>query len=236
MEEPAVARLTPAGLAANVERVRERVARACARAGRSATDVTLIAATKTQLPATVAAAWHAGIRDFGENRVQEALAKQPEVAALLPPGASPRWHLIGHLQTNKAKAAARAFAILHGIDSARLIDAVGQAAQGQQLPIMIEVNVAGDPAKHGIAPGALAELVAHARAASGVRLEGLMTVAPWSPDPEAARPVFRELRALADAHGLPSLSMGMTEDFEVAIEEGATHIRVGRAIFGERQL
>jgi len=216
-----------------VRAVRERIAAACERAGRDPSEVTLIAVTKTQPAEAVAAAWRAGVRDFGENRVQEAIAKMPEVEALLGEGAGVRWHLIGHLQRNKAKAAAGRFVILHGIDSSRLIDAL--AASGHDVRVLLQVNVAGEVTKHGAPPEELPALIAHAARYPTIAVEGLMTVAPLTADPEEVRPVFRTLRQLAERHSLPVLSMGMTNDFEVAIEEGATHVRVGRAIFGERE-
>lgn len=221
-----------ATIAERVQAVRERIAAACARAGRDPADVTLIAASKTQSPDAIATAWRAGIRDFGENRVQEALAKIPLVDALAGGGDAPRWHLIGHLQRNKAKAAAGAFVILHGVDSTRLIDAL--AASGHDVRLLIEVNVAGEATKHGAAPEELPALIDHAARYPTLAVEGLMTVAPFAANPEDVRPVFRALRTLAERHELTALSMGMTNDFEVAIEEGATHVRVGRAIFGAR--
>lgn len=221
-------------VAAGVAAVRTRIAAACARAGRDPADVTLVAVTKTW-PAEVAAeAARAGASDLGENRVQEALAK----VAAWPGGVSPpRWHLVGHLQTNKVRAAVGRFAILHAVDSERLLLAIERAASeaGIRQKVMIEVNVAAEPTKFGVAPRELRPLLAAAAALPAVQVSGLMTVAPPVPEPERARPVFRELRELARANGLPCLSMGMTGDFEVAIEEGATHVRVGRAIFGERQ-
>lgn len=215
--------------------VRERIARACARAGRDPASVRLIAVSKTFGPEAVAEALAAGIREFGENRVQEALAKIPAVAELaaqrgLP---APTWHLVGHLQTNKARAAAGAFAILHGIDSTRLLQALDRAAAAPTR-VLLEVNVAGEPTKFGFAPEDVAGAVALAQTLPHIEVAGLMTVAPRAEDPEAVRPVFRRLAELARQLGLPELSMGMTEDFEVAIEEGATMVRIGRAIFGER--
>jgi pyridoxal phosphate enzyme (YggS family) len=215
--------------------VRERIARACARAGRDPASVRLIAVSKTFGPEAVAEALAAGIREFGENRVQEALAKIPAVAELaaqrgLP---APTWHLVGHLQTNKARAAAGAFAILHGIDSTRLLQALDRAAAAPTR-VLLEVNVAGEPTKFGFAPEDVAGAVALAQTLPHIEVAGLMTVAPRAEDPEAVRPVFRGLAELARQLGLPELSMGMTEDFEVAIEEGATMVRIGRAIFGER--
>ena len=217
-------------LASRVEGVRQRITLACERAGRAPGEVTLVAVSKTWSADDVASAWHAGLRDFGENRVQEALPKIEDLAAR---GLNPTWHLVGHLQTNKVKAAVNTFAILHSVDSERLVEAI--AATGQPTRIMIEVNVSGEPTKFGLAPEALPALVGVARSYQHLRVEGLMTVAPLTVDPQEARPVFRRLRELAREHGLASLSMGMTDDFEVAIEEGATHVRVGRAIFGERR-
>ncbi|MEJ5220434.1 MAG: YggS family pyridoxal phosphate-dependent enzyme [Tepidiforma sp.] len=216
--------------------VRRRIARACERAGRDPGGVRLIAVSKTFGPEAVAEALAAGVTDFGENRVQEALPKLAAVAELaaergLP---APRWHMVGHLQSNKARAAAGAFAILHGIDSTRLLDVLERTAGDRIIPVLLEVNVAGEATKYGFAPGDVAAALAYARGLSRVRVEGLMTVAPPVRDPEEARPVFRQLAGLARECGLRELSMGMTGDFEVAIEEGATMVRIGRAIFGER--
>ncbi len=218
---------TSPALADRILHVRERVAQACRRVGREPAEVTLIGVSKTQPATVVREAIVLGLCDFGENRVQEALEKQEVVDA------GPAWHLIGHLQTNKAKAVAGRFAILHGIDSERVLLAVAQAASAPQR-IMIEVNVAGEASKFGVTLSQLSALVALARTLPNIRLEGLMTVAPRHPDAQEARPHFTALRRLAAEFGLARLSMGMTDDFEVAIEEGATHIRVGRAIFGER--
>lgn len=218
--------------------VRERISRACERAGRSPAEVTLIGVTKTWPAEVVVEAMAAGLADFGENRVQEGVAKAAEVAMLardsgLPALATPTWHLIGHLQTNKVRAALGAFAILHAVDSERLLRAIDAAAT-HPTSLMIEVNVAAEPTKYGIAPEQLPALLAVSRDLPNVRVTGLMTVAPLASDPEDVRPVFRRLNVLAAEHGLAHRSMGMTGDFEVAIEEGATHIRVGRALFGER--
>ncbi len=220
----------------NLVAVRGRIARACERAGRSPAEVTLIAVTKTWQAEVVVGAMEAGLSDFGENRVQEGVAKAAEVRTAagglgLP---APTWHLIGHLQTNKVRAALGTFAILHAVDSERLLRAIDAAAT-HPTALMIEVNVAAEPTKYGIAPEELPGLLAVARELPNVRVTGLMTVAPQASDAEAVRPVFRQLRRLAAEQGLQHLSMGMTGDFEVAIEEGATHIRVGRALFGERQ-
>lgn len=227
--------LTPAStIAANVRALRARIAAACERAGRDPASVTLIAVSKTFGPDAILAALEAGVTDFGENRVQEAIPKFDAVRAQLGTRDSELGtHLIGHLQTNKVRGALGAFAILHAVDSERLLRAIDSAATAP-VRLMIEVNVSGEATKYGIAPAGLAPLIASARDLPNVRLEGLMTIAPRVSDPEDARPVFGELAAQAREHALPSLSMGMTEDFEVAIEEGATHVRIGRAIFGAR--
>lgn len=221
---------------ANLAAVRVRIEHACGRSGRSPGEVTLIAVTKTWPAEMVLAAMAAGLTDFGENRVQEGVAKAAEVALATRNSAlaTPTWHLIGHLQTNKVRAAVGTFAILHAVDSERLLRAIDGNATSP-VPLMIEVNVAAEPTKYGIHPEQLPRLLEGARGLPNVRVAGLMTVAPRSVDPETVRPVFRQLRELADEHGLEQLSMGMTGDFETAIEEGATHIRVGRALFGERQ-
>lgn len=220
-------------IAGNLGLVRERVAAACERVGKDAAAVTLVGVTKGQPASAVVAAVRAGLRDVGENRVQEALPKMAEVGELMG-GEGPRWHMVGHLQTNKVKAAVGAgFAILHAVDSGRLLRAIAERS-GERTRVMIQVNVSGETTKHGCAPGEVGGLVAEARGLGTVEVVGLMTVAPRARDAEEVRPVFRSLAALARKHGLAELSMGMTEDFEVAIEEGATHVRIGRAIFGER--
>ena len=179
----------------------------------------------------VAEACAAGLRDVGENRVQEAAGKIEPLAAL---GVRPRWHLIGHLQTNKAKIATSLFAILHSVDSVRLAEALSRRAR-EPLPILLEVNVAQEARKFGFPPTEVASALSVIADLPNLDVRGLMTVAPLTDRPETVRPVFRRLRELRDAHGLAELSMGMTDDFEVAIEEGATMVRVGRAIFGLRR-
>jgi pyridoxal phosphate enzyme (YggS family) len=212
--------------------VRERIAAAAERSGRNPDEVTLIAVSKTHPAAAVAEAMSAGVTDFGENRVQEGVAKSAEVAA--NSGNAPStWHLIGHLQTNKVRDAVGAFAILHSVDSERLLRAISNACS-TPIKVLIEVNVAAEPQKHGIAPAELSGLLAVAGELPNLDVRGQMTVAPLAHDPESVRPVFRELRELSQRHNLPELSMGMTNDYEVAIEEGATFVRVGRALFGER--
>ena len=226
-------------IAENVARVRARLAAASRRAGRDPADVRLIgasAAYKGVTPAQMEAALDAGLRDFGENRVQEAEA---HIAALGRRAREATWHLIGHLQTNKVAAALPLFAIIHSVDSSRLAEQLSRRAsaclEGQaRLRILLEVNVAGETSKFGFAPAEVSDAGAAIGRLPYLDLAGLMTVAPATDDPETVRPVFRELRGLARANGLAELSMGMTDDFEVAIEEGATMIRVGRAIFGER--
>ena len=236
-EAPAEAAVSAEPFAERLRHVQARIDRAAERAGRDASSITLIAVTKTHPVAAVREAFDAGLAHFGENRVQEGAAKAAAftagMAASEPPGLLPTWHLIGHLQTNKVRAALSTFAILHSVDSERLLRAVSAAAS-QPIRVMLEVNVAAEPQKYGVAPEGLAALITAARDLPNIDLRGLMTVAPHAIDIEATRPVFRHLAALANEHGLRELSMGMTNDFEVAIEEGATHIRVGRALFGER--
>jgi pyridoxal phosphate enzyme (YggS family) len=172
----------------------------------------------------------AGLDQLGENRVQEALAHR---AALGPDADRVGWHLIGHLQTNKASAAAAVFDIIESVDSLRLAEQLAKRTT-QRLRVLLEVNVAGEVSKSGFAPIEVSAAVSAVRRLTQLELAGLMTVAPATADSEQVRPVFRELRRLAQQHDLPELSMGMTDDFEVAIEEGATIVRLGRAIFGER--
>ncbi|MCL6554344.1 MAG: YggS family pyridoxal phosphate-dependent enzyme [Firmicutes bacterium] len=221
-----------------IERVRQRIAAAAVRAGRDPASVTLVGVTKTVDAARVRAAVAAGLRDVGENRVQEAL---PKIAAV---GPGPRWHFVGHLQRNKAGAAAGAFDVIHSIDSLRIAQAVNRAAAlaGRRIEVLIEVNVAGEPGKYGVAPEAAADLLAAVRRLAHLVPVGLMTMAPLADDPEAVRWVFRALRQLREGlagRGAPAefaqLSMGTSGDFEVAVEEGSTMVRIGRAIFGTRQ-
>ncbi|MEN9938379.1 MAG: hypothetical protein RLZZ387_4958 [Chloroflexota bacterium] len=234
-------------IAEHIDAIRGRIAAAARRSGRPAEEITLVGVTKTHPPEAVAAALAAGLAHFGENRVQEADAK---VAALAAERGRITWHLIGHLQTNKAKRAAALFDLVHSVDSLRLAEALDRHASSP-LPILLQVNVSGETSKEGFdlagwegRPAALDAFVAEAErilALPNLRVRGLMTVAPWGADPELARPTFRSLRLLRDAlaQRLPAgswreLSMGMTDDFEVAVEEGATIVRVGRAIFGAR--
>lgn len=218
---------------ARLAEVRERIAAAAERSGRNATDITLVAVSKTHPSEVVIEAGRAGLADFGENRVQEAVAKAADVSALAPGHFRPTWHLVGHLQTNKVRAALSTFAILHSVDSERLLRAVSGAATSP-VRIMIEVNVAAEPQKYGVSVAELPALLETARGLPNLELMGLMTVAPHVADGEETRRVFRTLSRLARDHQLAALSMGMTDDFEVAIEEGATHVRIGRALFGDR--
>jgi pyridoxal phosphate enzyme (YggS family) len=210
--------------------VRARIAAACARAGRPVESVRLIGATKTVPAALVAAAYRAGLHEFGENRVQEGIAKRAALAAL---GYRPVWHFIGRLQTNKAAAAISAFDILHSVDRLRLAEVLSRRAE-RTVPVLLEVNIGGEASKAGWSPADLRAAFPALRALPNLAIRGLMAIPPLVADPEASRPYFRALRALAQELGLAELSMGMTNDFEVAIEEGATMVRVGRAIFGER--
>ena len=217
------------GLGERLASVRERIERAAAGAGRDPSGITLVAVTKV-FPASAIREAHAlGLRDFGENYVQEFESKFPEIADL--EGA--RFHLIGHLQSNKAKKGAELFHTIQTVDSARLARRLDEA--GKPLDIMIEVKLSPEEAKAGAAPEALPELIAAIRSCANLRLTGLMTMPPWSDDPEPSRPYFRRLRQLAEEHGLTELSMGMSHDMEVAIAEGATHVRVGTALFGKRR-
>jgi hypothetical protein len=220
-------------IAERLATIERRIGEAARRAGRDPKAVTLIAVAKTHPPEMVQAAFAAGARAFGENYVQELRAKQEALAAL---GPDLRWHLIGHLQKNKAKDVVGRVALIHGVDDAALADTLGgrAARAGVVQDVLIEVNVGGEASKAGVEPAALPGLVDHVRATPGLRLRGLMCIPPPPPVPEANRGAFRSLAALARAHGLGELSMGMSDDFEVAVEEGATLVRVGTAIFGPR--
>ena len=199
------------------------------RAGRQRSEVTLIAVTK-KFPAEVAChAYELGLRYFGENYVQEFEAKRPALAGLT--GAE--FHLIGHLQSNKAGSAAELFQVVETVDSEKLARRLNQT--GRALEVMIEVKLSEEETKAGATPEVVPGLVEAIRACPNLRLTGLMTMPPWSDDPERTRPYFRRLAELARASGLAKLSMGMSHDFEAAIEEGATHIRVGTALFGPRR-
>ncbi|MCW5964117.1 MAG: YggS family pyridoxal phosphate-dependent enzyme [Bryobacterales bacterium] len=212
----------------NLLAVEERLDGALARAGRRREEVTLIAVTKTFAADVTIAAYNAGLRVFGENYVQEFEQKAPLLAQL--EGA--QYHLIGHLQSNKVNKATPLFHCIQTVDSAKLAQRLQQS--GRALEVMVEVKLSEEGSKQGCAPEDLAALVDSIRAMPGLSLQGLMTMAPFFDDPEQSRPYFARLRAMASAHHLPALSMGMSNDFEVAVEEGATHIRLGTVLFGKR--
>jgi pyridoxal phosphate enzyme (YggS family) len=216
---------------ANIRDVQRRIVRACERSRRSPDEITLVAVTKGFETPAIKAAFDLGITNFGENRVKEAEGK---IAQLTELRQAITWHMVGHLQSNKAKLAVELFDIIHSIDSVRLAMILNRLAE-KQLPVLLEVNVSGESTKAGLSPGEVEAAVKEIRQLTNLKLLGLMTVAPWVSEPEEVRPVFRKLRELRDALGLKHLSMGMTDDFEVAIEEGATMLRIGRAIFGDRR-
>ena len=214
-----------------------RIHAACGRAGRDPASVQLMAVSKTQHPDDIAAVAALGVETFGENRVQEARGKIPLCSSRI------HWHLIGHLQSNKAREAVHLFEMIHSVDSLRMLETLDRFAgdEGRLLPVCLEVNVSGERSKFGMVPDQVAETLAAANRLFKVKVVGLMTIPPVAEDPEEARPFFRSLRELRDrlqpATGvsLPELSMGMSHDFEVAIEEGATWIRVGTLLFGPRK-
>lgn len=215
---------------ANLERVQAVITRACARAGRSSDDVLLIAVSKTVEVERIKLAIAAGVPALGENRVQEAREKIETLGRPVP------WHLIGPLQTNKAKDAARLFDWIHSVDRLELARELDRRARalGRTVDALLEVNVGEEPQKSGVRPDQIKPLLDALAGLDGIRVRGLMAIPPAAPDPEQTRPYFRRLRDLRDAAGLEHLSMGMSADFEVAVEEGATMVRVGTAIFGPR--
>jgi len=228
----------PGSIASNVQRVRERIAAAARRAGRDPASIVLVGVSKTVGTERIMEAVEAGLGDLGENRVQEARDKAPHLPGTV------RWHLVGHLQSNKAGHAARLFAVVHSIDSIGILTRLDQAAglEGRRIEGLAQVDLAGEPTKFGIREDGLDPLLDAAESCRHVRVSGLMVLPPYDPDPDRSRPHFRRLRGILDETRrrhprleLAQLSMGMTEDFEVAIEEGATMVRVGRALFGERR-
>jgi pyridoxal phosphate enzyme (YggS family) len=220
----------------NLTRIRSRIDQACERSGRQPDSVRLMAVSKNQLPERVAEAVSAGLTLFGENRIQEAKVKIP-----LCPGQL-EWHFIGHLQSNKSRDAVSLFQVVQGVDSLALAEELQKQAlkQARSLPILLEVNVSGESSKFGWNPDRLLAELLQLNALTRLEVHGLMTIAPYAVDPEQVRPIFRRLRELRDrctdllGASLPVLSMGMSGDLEVAIEEGATLVRVGTALFGER--
>ncbi len=224
-------------LAANLNRIQERITAACARAGREPASVTLLAVTKTQPPEAVSEAAGLGLTLFGENKVQEAKAKIPLCAGRL------RWHMIGHLQSNKCRDAVELFDLIQSVDSLSLATELSKRAEqaAKRMPILLEVNIVGEASKFGYPPERLLAELAQLNALPRLEIHGLMTLPPWAPEPEKVRPLFRQLREIKQrceerlGAPLPHLSMGMSGDFEVAIEEGATIVRIGTALFGERR-
>lgn len=220
----------------NLRAVRGRIGAACERAGRAPGEVTLVGVTKRHPASVVVDAFRAGLVDLGENYVQELVEKQAIVTEPV------RWHFIGHLQRNKVRQIADFVHMIHGVDSERLAVEIARqgAAAGRTIPLLLQVNTSGETSKYGVEPAAAIALGRQIAAIEGVELAGMMTLAAFLDDPEGTRPMFRLLRTLRDelrqATGLPlpHLSMGMTGDFEVAIEEGATFVRIGTALFGER--
>jgi pyridoxal phosphate enzyme (YggS family) len=229
-------------IADNLAEVRDRIADAARRAGRSPEEITLVAVSKTFGEEAVREAWAAGQRDFGENKVQEALQKIEATADM-----KIRWHLIGHLQSNKANRAASAFACIQSVDSVELVEKLDRAASAASPPaspeVLVQVDLAGESTKFGVPEAEAVRCARAAHDARALKLSGLMLLPPWSDDQELTRPWFARLRELRDRmvrEGIPAaalrhLSMGMSHDFEAAIEEGSTLVRVGTAIFGKRQ-
>jgi pyridoxal phosphate enzyme (YggS family) len=224
-------------IAENVKRVRERIARAAAISGRAADEITLVAVSKTFPVESILAAYECGLRHFGENRIQEWEAKKPHLTGL-----DATWHFIGHLQSNKARRAAHLFGRIDSLDSTPLAQKLNTAAEEEKkrLPVLIEVHLSDEASKTGVREIDLRALAEHTVQLPNLELQGLMTIPPYCDDPEDTRPYFRKLRDLRDELAtalnvkLPVLSMGMSYDFEVAIEEGATEIRVGTDVFGAR--
>jgi pyridoxal phosphate enzyme (YggS family) len=238
MNEQAVDQARARQIAENIGEVRRTMADAAQKAGRSVEEVTLVAVSKTMPVGLVKMAYNVGVMDVGENRVQEAL---PKIADFHPEGL--RWHMIGHVQSNKASKVVEAFALVQSVDSLHLAQALNRHAEeyGRRLPVLLEINVAGEASKEGMTLEETPAIARQIAALPALEVQGLMTVAPFVKDAEEVRPVFRELRRLRERlqQELPDcswkhLSMGMTGDFAVAIEEGATIVRIGRAIFGER--
>lgn len=215
-----------------LQSVEERIRNAAERAGRKRSEITLVAVSKKFSADLIRQAYAAGLRDFGENYVQEFAEKSPYLRDLR----EARFHLIGHLQSNKARTAADLFDVIQTADSGKLLDRLNAAAvdEGSDIEVLLEIKLSPETSKSGVRPEDIPKLLAAAANCSHLHLTGLMTMPPWSEDPEQSRPYFRRLAALASEHKLPKLSMGMSNDFEVAIEEGATIIRVGTALFGPR--
>jgi pyridoxal phosphate enzyme (YggS family) len=218
-------------VAHNVERIRERIRTAALHSGRQPEDVTLVAVSKAIEPERIEAAIAVGQTLFGESKVQEARAKIPILSQRA------RWHLVGHLQTNKAREGVALFTLIHSVHSIKLAVELNKHAErsGKVQAILLEVNTSGEASKFGLKPEEVSAALSEINKLSRVEVQGLMTIAPFFDDAEKMRPSFRRLRELRDETGLRELSMGMTHDFETAIEEGATMVRIGTAIFGERR-
>ncbi|MGE0128586.1 MAG: YggS family pyridoxal phosphate-dependent enzyme [Blastocatellales bacterium] len=229
---------------ARLEEINRRIAAACGRAGRQVSEVTLVAVSKTVPVERIREAIEVGVRTLGENRIQEAAAKIPELSAISADH-NVQWHLIGHLQSNKARRAVELFDAVHSVESFKLAERLDSIAgeTGKRLPVFIEVNLGGEESKAGVAPDEVLPFCEQISKFANLELKGLMAVPPFFDDPEDARPFFQRLRRMRDhakqagvvSEQFNDLSMGMSNDFEVAIEEGATFIRVGTALFGARQ-
>lgn len=228
-------------VAGNFRAVMDNIAAAAKRAGRDPSEIKLVAVTKTYPASKVVEAFEAGASIVGENRVQEALSKQEELSGWASRVGGPVWHLIGTLQKNKARHAVGRFALIHSVDSLELAEEIDKRARAAGIvqKVLVEVNVAGEASKHGVTPDEARALASDAALLPGIEVAGLMCIPPFTDNPEDSRPHFRRLRELMDEMnsaglGLTELSMGMTQDYEAAVEEGATLVRVGTAIFGER--
>jgi PLP dependent protein len=222
----------------NVQKIRSIIARQAAAAGRDPAAITLVAVTKTVAPELIKEVLAAGVTDIGENKVQEAIAKSAQLVSGV------HWHLIGHLQSNKVKAAVKLFELIHSVDSLKLAEAIDQEAgqAGKKQRILIEVNISGEESKYGCSPDNTLDLVKSASTRNNLKIEGLMTMAPFTDDKNRIQAVFQGLREVKDKIAscqipnveMEHLSMGMSHDFEIAITEGATILRIGTAIFGQR--
>lgn len=213
----------------NLREIERRIYQACERANRLPTEITVIVVTKGVEVSAIKEAFVRGIRNFGENRVQEAENKIQKLSELK---SDITWHMVGHLQSNKAKIAVELFDLIHSVDSVRLAEILSRRTP-KRLPILLQVNVSGEATKSGFATDEVIGAAQEVRKLPNLEVTGLMTIAPLTDNPEEVRPVFQRLRELRDRLGLKQLSMGMSDDFEVAIEEGATMVRLGRAIFGK---
>lgn len=219
-------------LAENLQSVKARIEQAALSCRRNPSAITIVGAVKTVPVETIRAAFALGIGNFGENYVQEAKSKKDILAKL---GVNPTWHMIGHLQKNKVGEAVELFDVIETVDSVILAETIARKVTKQPMPIMLQVNITGETSKFGFVPKEVINVYKTLKNLPELSIVGLMTIAPVVSNPQEARPFFRHLRQLRDELGLPELSMGMTDDFEVAIQEGATIVRIGRALFGERE-